>query len=90
MHDLLCKAWTERGLEYSAQGRISSNLLYGLKCTLDEKPSVFIRDKSIFWSERMSHKDYDPKSSLKKISVREPQGAWRQDELIGGKPRVVK
>jgi hypothetical protein len=26
----------------------------------------------------------------KKISRREPQGAWRQDELIGGKPPVVK
>jgi hypothetical protein len=26
----------------------------------------------------------------KKISDREPQGAWRQDELIGGKPPVVK
>jgi hypothetical protein len=25
-----------------------------------------------------------------KISGREPQGAWRQDELIGGKPPVVK
>jgi hypothetical protein len=24
------------------------------------------------------------------ISGREPQGAWRQDELIGGKPPVVK
>jgi hypothetical protein len=26
----------------------------------------------------------------KKISGREPQGAWRQDELIGDKPPVVK
>jgi hypothetical protein len=25
---------------------------------------------------------------LRKISVREPQGAWRQDELIYGKPPV--
>jgi hypothetical protein len=25
-----------------------------------------------------------------KISGRDPQGAWRQDELIGGKPPVVK
>jgi hypothetical protein len=24
------------------------------------------------------------------ISFREPQGDWRQDELIGGKPPVVK
>jgi hypothetical protein len=27
---------------------------------------------------------------LKKISGRESQGAWRQDELIGGKPPVIK
>jgi hypothetical protein len=37
----------------------------------------------------MSHKDYVRKVQLqkkkKKISGRERQGAWRQDELIGGK-----
>jgi hypothetical protein len=27
---------------------------------------------------------------LEKISGREPQGAWRQDELIDGKPPVIK
>jgi hypothetical protein len=27
---------------------------------------------------------------LKKICGREPQGVWRHDELIGGKPPVVK
>jgi hypothetical protein len=27
---------------------------------------------------------------LEKISGRESQGAWRQDEQIGGKPSVVK
>jgi hypothetical protein len=27
---------------------------------------------------------------LKKKSGRESQGAWRQDELFGGKPQVVK
>jgi hypothetical protein len=26
----------------------------------------------------------------KKNSGRDPQGAWREDELIGGKPPVVK
>jgi hypothetical protein len=36
----------------------------------------------------MLHKDYDRKGSVaKKISGRDPQGAWRQDELIGGKPQ---
>jgi hypothetical protein len=56
------------------------------------KPSIFIRDKPIFWWERMLHKDYYCKGSVekKKISGRESQGAWRQDEVIGGKPPVVK
>jgi hypothetical protein len=36
-------------------------------------------------------KDYDRKGSVgRKIAGRESQGAWRQDELIGGKPPVVK
>jgi hypothetical protein len=32
------------------------------------------------------------KSSVEKnkISGRDPQGVWRQNELIGGKPQVVK
>jgi hypothetical protein len=40
----------------------------------------------------MLRKDYDRKGSVgkKKIFVRESQGAWRKDELIGGKPPVVK
>jgi hypothetical protein len=38
----------------------------------------------------MLHKDYDRKGSVEKISGRESKGAWRQDELIGGKPSVVK
>jgi hypothetical protein len=39
----------------------------------------------------MLHKNYDSNGSAKKkISGRGPQGAWRQDELIGGKPPVVK
>jgi hypothetical protein len=32
----------------------------------DERPSIFIRDKSIFSSERMLHKDYYRKSSVGK------------------------
>jgi hypothetical protein len=51
----------------------------------------FIRNKPIFPSERMLHKDYNCKSSVgKEICGRGSQGAWRQDELIGGKPPVVK
>jgi hypothetical protein len=39
----------------------------------------------------MLRKDCYCKSSVeKKISVPESQGAWRQDEQIGGKPTVVK
>jgi hypothetical protein len=40
----------------------------------------------------MLHNDYDHEGSVakKKICDRESQGAWRQDELIGGKPPVVK
>jgi hypothetical protein len=38
----------------------------------------------------MLRKDYDRKGSVEKISGRESQGAWGQDELIGGKPPVVK
>jgi hypothetical protein len=33
---------------------------------LDERPSIFVRDKPIFSSERMLHKDYDHKGSLDK------------------------
>jgi hypothetical protein len=49
-----------------------------------------MRDKPIFSSERMLHKDYYRRSLVEKKSGRGSQGAWRQDELIGGKPRVVK
>jgi hypothetical protein len=47
-------------------------------------------DNPIFSSERMLHKDYYRRSSVKKKSGRGSQGARRQDELIGGKPPVVK
>jgi hypothetical protein len=38
----------------------------------------------------MLHKGYDRKGLVAKISGRETQGAWRQDELIGGKPPIIK
>jgi hypothetical protein len=40
----------------------------------------------------MLHKDYDRKGSVeeKKIAGRDSQRACGQDELIGGKPPVVK
>jgi hypothetical protein len=50
-----------------------------------------LRDNPIFSSERMLHKDYNRKCSVEnKICSRESQGACRQEELIGGKPPVVK
>jgi hypothetical protein len=56
-----------------------------------QRPSIFIREKPIFSSERLLHKDYEGNGSVaKKNSGREPQEAWRQDELIDGKPTVVK
>jgi hypothetical protein len=45
----------------------------------------------ILSSEKMLHKIYNHKSSVgKQISGRGSEGAWRQDELIGSKPLVVK
>jgi hypothetical protein len=38
----------------------------------------------------MLRKDYVRKGLIENISDRESRGAWRQDELIGGKPPVVK
>jgi hypothetical protein len=40
----------------------------------------------------MLHKGYNRKGpiEIKNIDGRESEGAWRQDELIGGKPPVVK
>jgi hypothetical protein len=56
-----------------------------------QRLNIFIRDKPIFSSDRMLHKDYDRKGSVaKNISCDESQGAWHQDELIGGKTPVVK
>jgi hypothetical protein len=54
----------------------------------------FVRDKPIFSSERMLHKDYCRKSSVGggggENSGRRFEGAWRQDEPIGGKLPDVK
>jgi hypothetical protein len=64
-HDLLC---TERGLVCSAKGIIFTNIICA-KYTLDERPSVFRRDKPIFSSERLLHKDYDSKGSVREKSL---------------------
>jgi hypothetical protein len=45
----------------------------------------------ILSSKRMLHNDYERKCSVeKKATGRESQGSCSQDELIGGKPPVVK
>jgi hypothetical protein len=54
-------------------------------------PAVIVNDRPIFSSERMLYRDYDRRSSTEENnSGRESQGARRQDELLGGKPSVVK
>jgi hypothetical protein len=46
-----------------------------------------IQKKPILSSERTLHKNYDRNGSVtKKNSGRELKGAWRHDELTGGKP----
>jgi hypothetical protein len=61
---------------YSGNGRFFFLLTCYMcvKFTLDARPSIFIRDKPVFSSERMLYKDYYRKSSVKK-SGRGPQGA---------------
>jgi hypothetical protein len=46
--------------------RIFNNILCTIR-TLDKGPSIFIRDKPIFKSERILHKDYDRKGSVAEI-----------------------
>jgi hypothetical protein len=40
-----------------------------VKCTFDEIPSIFVRDKPIFSSERMLLKDYYRRSSAEKKNL---------------------
>jgi hypothetical protein len=60
---------------------------------LNASPSqhdIFTRDKPILLSETILYKGYGLMGPIeKRQSVCDPQGAWRQDELIAGKPPVV-
>jgi hypothetical protein len=50
-----------------------------------QRQSLFIGENPILSSEKMLYKNYDRKGSdakKKRISDREPQVAWRQDELM--------
>jgi hypothetical protein len=60
------------------------------KCDTYTRQKGKHKSKPIFSSGMLLHNDYDRHSSVEKISGRDPQGAWSQDELIGGKPPVVK
>jgi hypothetical protein len=57
---------------------------------------TYIWRKTKYIYKRQGHlvreivKYYDQNGSVKKIYGRESQGAWRQDEMIDGKPTVVK
>jgi hypothetical protein len=54
-------------------------------------PSEIVNDRPILWSERILHKDCNRKCSVgKRNTGRGSQGAWRQDDLIGGRPPVAK
>jgi hypothetical protein len=55
------------------------------------KPATIVNDRSILSSERILHKNYNLSVQLQnKITGREAHEACRQDELIGGKPPVIK
>jgi hypothetical protein len=47
--------------------------------TLDERPGIYIRDKPIFSSERMSHKAYEREGISRNFCGRESQGASHQE-----------
>jgi hypothetical protein len=54
-------------------------------------PPVIVNDRPILSSEPRLYRDYNRKCSVeKKNTGRGSLGAWRHDELIGGKPPVVK
>jgi hypothetical protein len=88
---MIYRALADRGHVYRAQGRIFNNMLYVRYEHFTKAKSVHKRHAYRLVRE-MLQKDYDHKGSIinMKISDREPQGAWRQDELTGGKPPIAK
>jgi hypothetical protein len=58
--------------------------------TFQKRPIVLIRDKHIFSSHRVLHKDCDSKGSVEKILCSSASTGLAQDELIGGKLSVVE
>jgi hypothetical protein len=86
MHDLLCKACTDRGLVYSAKGRILNNMLYVQYIHL-KKGQAYSSSRQRGYYIRTMTAGVQLKE---KVSGRKPQGACRQDELIGVKSPVLK
>jgi hypothetical protein len=87
-----------RGYEWSTNISLDTDTLYirGRSGTRTREwmrwrgPAI-VNDRPILSLERMLFKDYDRRCSIEKNnSGRDPEGARRQDELIGGKPPVVK
>jgi hypothetical protein len=77
---------------YIVQNEEVSVICYMCNTYTWQMPSIFIRDKPILSWERMLQKDYNRKGSVakkKKKPGHEPRGAWRQDEMIGGKPTAL-
>jgi hypothetical protein len=76
---------------YAGEGqqKFRSQWVYTAMCSMYiwQSTNLFRRDNPILSSEGMLRKDYDRKGSVKKKSGHQPR---RQDELIGGKPLVVK
>jgi hypothetical protein len=80
---VLCKAWTDRGLVYSAKGRIFNNMLYVLYMHLTEGQAYSYQTNPSSRQRGCYIKTTTASVQLKnKISVRESQGAWRRDELV--------
>jgi hypothetical protein len=52
--------------------------------------AAILNDRPILSSERMLHEVYNLKCSVEKNTGRGSQGDWRQNELIRGKPPVIK
>jgi hypothetical protein len=61
------RAWPDRGIVYSIVHKEEFSVTwYMCDTTLDERASIFIRDKPILKSERMLCKEYGRKDSVAK------------------------
>jgi hypothetical protein len=64
---MLCEAWTDRGLAYSAKGGLFNNIC-SIR-TLDESPNIFMRDKTHPLLREDVRKDYECNSSGEKKNL---------------------